>query len=174
MEATEELVRRAAASDGDAFVELMEIHKASMYKIARAYLHSEEDAADAMAETVLSCFEHLSSLKEPQYFKTWLVRILINNCKNILRKNSGLSSLEEAVLAEEATSGDEREFLDYLTPLSADTRKIMILYYMWGFRTREIAELTNSREGTVKSKLLRGREKIRQVFFPETEQEGLG
>lgn len=173
-EMLEELVRRAAGYDEDAFVELMERHKPSMYKIAKAYLRREEDVADAMSETVLDCFEHLNSLKEPKYFSTWLVRILINNCKDILRRNQGLGSLEEGMLPESDAGEDDGTFLDYLEPLQEETKRIMILHYMWGFRTREIAELLNKKESTVKSKLLRGREKIRQEFFPETIQEGLG
>lgn len=170
----EELVRRAADYDEDAFVELMERHKSSMYKIAKAYLRREEDVADAMSETILDCFEHLNSLKESRYFSTWLVRILINNCKDILRRNQGVGSLEEAMLPESAVREDDGAFLDYLEPLPEDTRQIMILHYMWGFRVREIAGLLNRKESTVKSKLLRGREKIRQEFFPEIIQEGLG
>ena len=137
----EELIRRAKAYDGDAFVELMEQHRQSMYKIAFAYLKREEDAADAVSETILDCFEHLDALKEPKYFTTWLVRILINNCKDLL--------------------------LDYLEPLPKEEQLLMILYYVWGFRTREIAQIVNQKESTVKSRLLRGRAKIRQTFFPE-------
>lgn len=170
----EELVSRAVSYDEDAFVELMERHKRSMYKIAKTYLRRGEDAADAMSETVLDCFEHLGSLKETKYFTTWLVRILINNCKDILARNKGIGSLEEEWVPEAVCGKDDQGFLDYLEPLPKDTRLMMILYYMWGFRTREIAELLNKKESTVKSKLLRGRAKIKQVFFPETEQEGLG
>ena len=61
---TEELLLRARACDGDAFVELMELHKQSMYKVAKAYLKREEDVADAISETILDCFEHLEDLRE--------------------------------------------------------------------------------------------------------------
>lgn len=174
MSSVEELVQLAINYDEDAFVELMERHKGSMYKVAKSYLRSEDDVADAMSETVLDCFEHLGSLKEAKYFSTWLIRILINNCKDILKKNKGIDSLEEEMIPELIRNEDDQDFLDYLDPLPKDTRLIMILYYMWGFRTREIAELIHKKESTVKSKLLRGRDKIRQVFFPEIEQEGLG
>ena len=80
------LILRARNGDADAFVELMERNKQSMYKTAKAWLSQEEDVADAISETILDCFEHLDTLREPRYFKTWLVRILINNCSNIRRK----------------------------------------------------------------------------------------
>lgn len=164
----EELIRRAQAYDGDAFVELMERHKQSMFKIALSYLKREEDAADAVSETILDCFEHLDSLREPRYFSTWMVRILLNNCQGIWKKNQNTASLDQMEGWETAAQAEEnQEFLDYLEPLPREERVMMILYYIWGFRTREIAEILGKREGTVKSKLIRGREKIKRTFFPE-------
>ncbi len=61
----------------------MEMNKQSMYKVAKSYLRYEEDVADAMQETILICYEKLGDLKEPKYFKTWMIRILINKCKDI-------------------------------------------------------------------------------------------
>lgn len=164
----EELIRRAQAYDGDAFVELMERHKQSMFKIAFGYLKREEDAADAVSETILDCFENLRTLKEPRYFSTWLVRVLLNNCQNIWKKNQKTSSLEQIGGWEgEALSEENQGFLDYLEPLPREEQMMMILFYVWGFRTREIAGILGKKEGTVKSKLVRSREKIKRTFFPE-------
>ena len=151
---TARLILRAGNGDADAFVELMEQNKQSLYKTAKAWLVREEDVADAISETILDCFEHLDTLREPRYFKTWLVRILIHNCSNIRKQNqrSGLVG--------------ELAFLEYLEPLNEEDRKLMILFYVWGFRTREIAELLHIRETTVKARLQRGREKIKKSFFP--------
>ena len=150
----EELIRRARAYDGDAFVELMEQHKQSMFKVAFAYLKREEDAADAVSET--------------RYFSTWLVRILINNCKDILKQSQKVVSMDALEGVEPIRmSRENREFLEYLEPLSQEERMAMILFYVWGFRTREIAQIVNQKESTVKSRLLRGRERIKQAFFPE-------
>jgi len=163
------LIRRARDCDGDAFVELMELHKQSMYKVAKAYLKQEEDVADAISETILDCFEHLESLKEPQYFTTWLVRILINNCKNMLKKRQRFDYTDRAEAFEQSASAEDektREFLEYLEPLEEEDRILMILFYVWGFRTREISELLKMNEATVKTRLQRGRTKIKQAFFP--------
>lgn len=64
------LVENAQKGNKDAFVELMENHKQVMYKIAKSYLSSDADVADAMQETVLACYEHLVDLRETRYFKT--------------------------------------------------------------------------------------------------------
>ena len=72
------------AKNGDAFIALMKSYMQSMYKIARSILKSDEDVADAIQETILSCWEKIDQLKECRYFKTWMIRILINKCNNII------------------------------------------------------------------------------------------
>ncbi|MCI9683111.1 MAG: sigma-70 family RNA polymerase sigma factor, partial [Lachnospiraceae bacterium] len=152
----------------DAFVELMELHKQSMYKVAKAYLKREEDVADAISETILDCFEHLESLRETRYFGTWLVRILINNCNNIRKSNQRTEYTDQIEILSGDGRTDERTraFLDYLEPLEEQDRLLMILYYVWGFRTREISEILHIKEATIKSRMQRGRQKIKQAFFP--------
>lgn len=164
----EELLLRAKACDGDAFVELMELHKQSMYKVAKAYLKREEDVADAISETILDCFEHLESLRETRYFGTWLVRILINNCNNIRKSNQHTEYTDQIEVLSGGGKTDERTraFLDYLEPLEEQDRLLMVLYYVWGFKTREISEILHIKEATVKSRMQRGRQKIKQTFFP--------
>ena len=113
------LVKKAKRHDNDAFVELMESQKLTMYKVARSYLKSDDDVADAIQETILTCYEKIDSLENEQFFKTWLIRILINKC------------------------------IEY--------RTILILYYVEGFKIREIAQILDMDENTVKTRLSRGR-----------------
>lgn len=82
------LVRKARRHDKDAFVKLMEQNGESMYKVAKAILKNDEDAADAMQETTLVCWEKIGMLREDRFFKTWMMRILINQCNAIYRQNS--------------------------------------------------------------------------------------
>ena len=89
------LVKKAKRGDAEAFIELIEKNKLSMYRVARGFLKEEEDVADAMSETVLTCYEKVGSLRQDAYFKTWMIRILINNCKDILRKQKRYVPVEE-------------------------------------------------------------------------------
>ena len=68
----------------------------SLYKVAKAILKNEEDVADAMQDTVLTCWEKIDTLKKDKYFKTWLIRILINHCNAIYRQRTRIVS-EESV-----------------------------------------------------------------------------
>ena len=76
----EKLVKKAKKGDAEAFIALMEQNRQIMIRIAFAYLGNEEDVADAMQETILSAFEKLDTLRRAEYFRTWLIRILINQC----------------------------------------------------------------------------------------------
>lgn len=160
------LVKRAQRKDVDAFVALMEKHKTGLYKVAKSYLRSEEDVADVMQDTVLSAYEHIQELKNVSYFKTWLTRILINHCKNLLRqqKRCVVSEQVEDSESSKAVPESDREFYALVGELPEDYRMIFLLYYGEGFRTGEIAQILELNENTVKSRLKRGREKLRQVL----------
>ncbi|MCH5255399.1 MAG: RNA polymerase subunit sigma-70, partial [Lachnospiraceae bacterium] len=82
---TKFLVKKAQRHDKNAFTELMQRYMKDMYRTAIAILMNEEDAADALQDTILTCWEKLYTLKKAEYFKTWMTRILINHCYDIIR-----------------------------------------------------------------------------------------
>ena len=162
------LVMKAQQKDGEAFVKLMEMNKQSMYKVAKSYLRYEEDVADAMQETILICYEKLGDLKEPKYFKTWMIRILINKCKDILKKNQELCLMEEFPEVEDQHVPEKNlEFEELLQALDEKYRTILILYYVEGFNTREIGELLEMSEHTVKTSLVRARQNFAREYQKE-------
>ena len=140
------LVRRAQKGSADCFIRLMEENKQTLMRVAYGFFQNEEDVADAVAQTVADAYEHIRELKKPEYFKTWLVRILINNCNRMYnenRKTTGLENFPE--IAQESYD-----------------RVIFQLYYGENFTAKEIGELLGKKESTVKSRLHRGKEKLRE------------
>ncbi len=169
----ERLVKRAKRGDAEAFIELIEQNKQSMYKVAKGFLRDEEDVADAMSETVLTCYEKIGSLKQDAYFKTWMIRILINHCKDILRKQKRSVSVEILPEFEEQTSGGgEQEFKEMIEPLREQDRSIFTLYYMYGMKVKEIAAYMEMKENTVATRLKRGREMLRNEMAGKQEAGG--
>lgn len=79
-------VNLAKNGDKEAYIRLMRENKASMYRVAKAMLEREEDIEDAVSETILKAYMNISKLRKSEYFKTWLIRILINECNNLLKK----------------------------------------------------------------------------------------
>lgn len=158
----EKLVRKAKKGDAEAFIALMEQNRQSMIRIAFAYLGNEEDVADAMQETILAAYEKLDTLRKAEYFRTWLIRILINQCIAIQRSRSRTVPMEEVGEAYDSYDfNTDLEFHDLLKNLPEESRLIFQMYYGEQFSIGEIAQLLHMKENTVKSKIHRGREQLR-------------
>ena len=164
----QELVEKAVRGDADAFLELMEMNSLSMYKTARRILKNDNDVSDAIQDTILTSFEKIHKLKNPQYFKTWLIRILINECNQILRHYKKVNTIEEVPeTPRQDKTLAEFEFKEMLEQVDEKYRVILVLYYEQGFKISEIAELLELNENTVKTRLARAREQIRSAYFQE-------
>ncbi|MCC3868222.1 RNA polymerase sigma factor [Terrisporobacter mayombei] len=161
----ENLIKKAKKGDEEAFFNLIEINKISLYKAGRAILNNDEDVADAIQETVISAYRNIKSLKNDSYFKTWLTKILINKCKDIMSKNK-----ETVILDDYVEEGYIQEFLsefeieDLLNDLSKEQKLVVSLYYISQFNTREISEILKEPEGTIKSRISRAKTKLRESF----------
>ena len=132
----------------------------TLYRVAKSMLGSEADCADAAQNAILHAWERLDTLKKPEYFKTWLVRILINECKAVLRTRGRCVPLEQD--ADEAAPETDGELYAALAALDEKYRLPVTLHYIEGFRTSEIAGMMRLPEGTVKTSLRRAREILRK------------
>lgn len=172
----EHLIKKAQKGDKGAFVQAITSYLPMMYKVARTRLSSEEDIGDAIQESILSAFKNLKALKNSCYFRTWLIRILINQCNDIIKQNSKvicIGSYDETSMLTKSTYNQdvdsEMDFNQILKQLSPDYRTVVVLYYVSGFTTREISQILNEREGTIKSRLSRARELLRANYFKQWE-----
>ncbi|GAA0071354.1 sigma-70 family RNA polymerase sigma factor [Clostridium sardiniense] len=163
----ERLVRKAKNGERDAFSELIRENKLSLYKIARGMLKRECDIEDAIQNTIMKALESINGLKNNNYFKTWLIRILINECNIILRNNKR----ENLVDVSESFSGlrhdDKYENLDItnaVNMLEIDLREVVVLYYYEDFKQKDIAEILGIKEGTVRTRLLRAKKKLKEAL----------
>lgn len=163
-----DLIRLAQQRNEDAFTELMQSQMQAMYKTARAILKNDEDVADAMSETILICWEKMKQLKKSEFFKTWLTRILINECNNILRQRKRVHPVEEV----EETAGtvyeyENVEWVEMMNGLDEKYRLVMILYYVNGLNTTEIASALHIPVSTVRTRLSRGRNQMAILYGAE-------
>ncbi len=161
----DKLIKRALRRDADAFTELMQAQMQSMYKTARAMLRDDEDAADAISETILMCWEKMEQLKRPEFFKTWMIRILINECHDILRQRKRVYPVEEI---EEMPESDDAytnvEWQETMRGLDEKYRLVLILYYVNGLSTTQIGSLLHIPVSTVRTRLARGRDQMAQLY----------
>lgn len=174
MEQLIQLVQEAKEGDADAFTRLMQMQMPSLYKVAKSIMWSDEDIADTIQDTIFSCWRNLKGLKEPRYFKTWMTRILVNKCKDHIRRNQTLFG-DEALfeLSSNDTGLDNVEWKETLRLLDEKYRLVMMLYYIEGFKTSEISQILEIPEATVRTRLVRGRERLSEVYQENGERRAL-
>lgn len=162
----EDLVRLAQKRDADAFTELMQSQMQNMYKTARALLENDEDAADAISDTILACWEKLDQLKNPDYFRTWMTRILINKCNDILRKKKEIYFMGDKPqeIPFSPQEYDNVEWLETLKGLDEKYRLILILYYVNGLKTPDISAVLHIPVSTVRTRLSRARDQLAVLY----------
>lgn len=166
---TIELIKRAKRHDADAFSELVQLYLSDMYKVAISILMNDSDAADAIQDALLSCWEKIGTLKNNHYFKTWLIRILINKCYDICKmREKELATYEN----KDVTVCEEKnyELQEILSVLDDKYRLPMYLFYGEEFKISEIANILGIPKSTVQTRLARGRDQLAKHY--ESEMEG--
>ena len=160
----ENLIKRAKNKDPDAFTQLMQSQMQNIYRTARAILLNDEDAADAIQETILVCWEKLKDLKEDKYFRPWMTRILINKCYEMIRENTRITYMDELPETAVEEEVSNLEWKEALAALDEKYRLVLVLFYAEGFHTKEIAKMLKIPNSTVRTRLSRGREQLAQYY----------
>lgn len=162
----EELVEKAKNKDKSAFAELISNVKKELYLIARLKLKNEDDIADAIQETLLRCYKNIRKLQNNTMFKTWIVKILINECNKIYkRRNKKIISYEENELEKYIATNSENDNMEFdilINDLNDEEKLILTLFYCNKYTVNEISAILKIKENTIKSKMLRARNKIRK------------
>lgn len=160
------LVLRTKKGDETAFYSLMMNHKEQLFKIAYSYLKNEQDALEAIQEVTFRAFKHIRKLKEPDFFSTWLIRILINHCNDELHKKKRLEMKadfrEELAFTVDNLSRIEME--EALDTLDEKYRQIIILKYFHDLKIKDIAALLECPEGTIKTWLNKALKELRKYL----------
>ena len=166
----EEEIRLAMEGDADAFLGLMDRYNQQMYKTAWSILKRDADVADAIQETIITCYEKIGTLRNPAFFRTWVMRVLINECYQILRKEKPYATLAEELVREgfADTNGTERfQFQELLSYADKKYHLLLTLFYADEYTTPEIARMLDMNENTVKTQLRRARQQIRRGLNEE-------
>jgi len=170
------LIKKAKNGDHDAFARLTEAYSQRIYNIGLRMLKSPEDAADMTQETLLKIYRHLPEFRGEASFSTWVYRVAVNTCKDMLRsacrrreiifsdfsqeENDAMfevadySALPEQIYETKESSAYLRHLIDGLSPAF---RVVMLLREIGGLSYQEIAAAVNISEGTVKSRINRAR-----------------
>lgn len=145
-------------------------HQEAMFRAAKAILKQDEDAEDAVQEAICAAFAARDGLRDVGKFKPWILRILTNKCYDAYRKKRSSVDLEEVQDYLPAAGTDPTDRLTLwqaVMSLSDDLRAAVTLYYYDGLSVREIGTVLGISEAAVKTRLSRGRERLRQLLREE-------
>lgn len=166
----EELIIKAKNGNNDAFIEAITLIQKDLFNIAYLKLNNIDDANDAIQETMLIAFKNIKRLKEPHFFKTWIIKILINECNKSFKKQHKQSELFKKILKTKDTHSIDHcieninSQMDYdilISKLTSKEQNVLILYFSNDFTMQEIATILNTNINTVKTRLRRAQEKIK-------------
>lgn len=180
MQHDEDMIAAAIRGDRLALQKLLKLEKEKLYRMAYTYVKNEDEALEIFQQTVLQAIESIHQLKNPAYFSTWLTRICINKALTALKKNKKLvvmDKVEEQVL-EMDSSADIAQQLDVANALGLLPEKyktaLMLRYYQ-DFSVKQIAEVMNCAEGSVKTLIHRGlallKKNLKGVYADERQRD---
>ena len=151
--------------------ELIMASEDAMYHVAKTLLYSDADCADAIQEAIVKAFSKLDTLKKDAYAKTWLMRILLNECYSVMRKEKRVVSLEDYRQEEKAEEQkDYSDLYEAIHRLPEEMRLSVTLYYLEGYSVREIATMMKTTESAVKNRLARARQRLRNELAERAAQ----
>ncbi|MGE8206799.1 sigma-70 family RNA polymerase sigma factor [Heyndrickxia sp. NPDC080065] len=165
------LIKKAKKGDDLAFEGLIGLHQDKLYRTAYLYVQNKEDALDVVQETVYKAYKSLAQLKEPSYFKTWLIRILIHNAYELLRSKKKVINIndESKLISLESTNKtiqteQQIDLQAAIQQLDVNYQKVILLYYYHDLSIHQIAWQMEVPEGTVKTYLHRARKALKKIL----------
>ena len=166
----ETLIENSKNNDIESFTNLIQSIENDLYRIALIRLKNIDDINDAIQNTIINIYKNINKIKNYQYFKTWAIRILINECNKIYKQKSKSNNYEseiDSLPSETHCINDIDNKIDFelaLKNLSYEENLIITLKYNSQLSCSEISKILRVNINTVKSRLKRGKEKIKQYY----------
>lgn len=159
-------VKKAINGEARAFEELLFQEEKMLYYKALSYVGTKEDALDVIQETACKAFLAIGQLREPEYFSTWLFKILIRECYKQLKKREQIVPYEEHELLKRLDQKQDKEIESFhlseaLSKLKSSYQTSIILFYYHDLSIQEISDVMEKPVGTVKTYLRRAKKKLK-------------
>ena len=161
------IVKKAIKGKPDAYGQLISEYQKYLYRVAFLYIKNEQEALDIVGDTILKGFQNISTLKNPEWFRTWITRVLINVANDKKKKIVSYVDFSEELTSSKAEGVSIEERCDLnsaIQELPDKYRTVIILKYFSEFSVKEIAYTMNSPEGTIKAYLSRARDELKKIL----------
>jgi RNA polymerase sigma-70 factor (ECF subfamily) len=166
-----DIYRAAKRGDKDAFLRAVAPLERRLYQTALGIVGNRHDAQDVWQDTVLKAWSSLPHLRQPEYFKTWFTRILLNEAKQVLRRRSRQPELYAELPEVPGESVDVEQYMlvhSGLQKMAPEQREAILLRYWMDLTLDEIAEATGVPLSTAKTRLYQG-QRVLKEFIKEAD-----
>lgn len=161
------LIKKAIRQNPEAYGILISEYKEYLYKMAYLYMKNEQDALDIVGTTILKGFQNIHTLKNPDWFKTWITKILIHTAQDELKKVVYFDSTDMIQISDRYTGislEEKHDLYSAIDQLSERYQTVIILKYFSDLSIKEIAFIMNIPEGSVKAYLSRARNELKDML----------
>ncbi len=158
----------------DEFIRIFNLYKNDIYRLSYSYTKNISDSDDVVQNTFIKLYKNNELLeKSDKEIKKWLIRVAINECKNLIlsswkKKITALTDREENI-GEEV---DHNEILDAVFKLPKKYRIVLYLYYYEGYKVKEISSILKISESNIQVRLLRARKQLKEILKEAYNYEG--
>ena len=139
----------------------------TLYRVSTTLLPQLCDREDAVQSAIEKALRKREHLRDPDALAPWLTRILINTCKDMLRRSARTGTVELSEFYPAPDRTEQRELYDALHALPEELRLPLVLHYLEGFPLREISRMLRVPEGTLKRRMWQGRKELREMLSEE-------
>ena len=156
--------------DKEIFCDQVIRNQETMFRTAKAILHQDEDAEDAVQEAICAAYAGRGSLRDPARFRPWILKILVNKCYEFCRKlrtTVDLADIQDFLPAPAADQAERLSLWQAVMALNSDLRAVVTLFYYEDLSIREISAVLGISEAAVKTRLSRGRSRLKQLLHEE-------
>ena len=153
--------------NSEEFAGRIEKIRPALYRICCMQLANPADREDAIQEALFKAWKKHSTLRETQYFNTWFIRILINECHNVQRRQRRTAPLEKAPEISCHGGFETQNLRLALEALDEKQRMCVLLHHIEGYGVRDVAKMLRISESAVKQRLARGRKRLKEELSEE-------
>ena len=157
-----ELIERLKSGDEIAFKELTQLIGNDLYRVARTRLKDDDDINDAIQNTMMYTYRNVKRIKNTESFKSWMLRILINECNKIYNSNKKKNNIFNKLVGNSEINSydnsiqivqDKMNFEALIDSLSYEEKLVITLHYNSQLSCSQIAKILNSSTNTIKSRI---------------------
>ena len=163
----EQYVKKAQKGDKSAFEYLIKSMQDNLYRFTRSKINNEEDCIDLVQDAIIDAYYSIGKLKDNKRFKSWLYAILSNKIKDYYSSHKNEIPYENEYLENQPYVMDLNETDYILNDLDDEEKQIVLLFYIDGYTSKEISKMLGINMNTIKTKLLRARNKLKNKLEEE-------